>query len=235
MISVIVPFFNEEENVFLVLKELDYFLSYLNKDYEILAIDDGSKDGTLKVLKDLKKELKNLRVLMAKENGGQSSALWAGICHSKGEIIVTMDGDGQNLPEDITKLLEGLENFDMVIGVRKERRDNFWKKFSSKIANGFRRFVLKDKFQDIGCGLKAFKRKVLKDLPPFKTIHRFLPILVQWQGYKIKEIEVKHRERFGGKSKYGTYKRLIFGLWDLIGMFWLKKRIIKYFLEEISD
>ncbi len=235
MISVIVNFFNEEENVSYVLKEAIGVLKSLKEEFEIIAVDDGSKDGTLQGLKDLRKEFKNLRVLMAKENGGQSSALWAGISHSKGEIIVTMDGDGQNLPEDIPKLLKDLENFDMIIGVRKERKDNLWKKFSSKVANGFRRFVLKDKFQDIGCGLKAFKREILKNLPPFKTMHRFLPILVQWQGYKVKEVEVKHRERFGGKSKYGTYKRLVFGLRDLIGMLWLKKRIIKYFVEEIND
>lgn len=235
MISLIVPFYNEEENAPFVLKEAFDVLKNLGEEFEIIAIDDGSKDKTLENLLNLKKEIKNLRVLKAKENGGQSSAVWAGIINSKGDILITMDGDGQNLPEDIPKMLEGLQNFDMVIGVRQKRKDSLWKKISSKIANSFRKFVLSDPFRDIGCGLRVFKREIINFIPPFKTIHRFLPILVLWQGYKVMEMEISHRERYKGKSKYGTWGRLRAGIYDLIGMLWLKKRIIKYSVEEIND
>jgi len=235
MISLIVPFYNEGENVSFVIKEAFEVMENLKEEFEIIAIDDGSKDDTLKNLLELKKEIKNLRVLKAKENGGQSSAIWAGILKSKGNLIITMDGDGQNMPKDIPYLLKEIDGFDMVIGVRKERKDKLWKKISSKIANSFRKFVLKDPFQDIGCGLRVFKRDVLKFIPPFKTIHRFLPILVLWQGYKVKEVNIGHRERYKGKSKYGTLERLKAGLQDLRGMLWLKKRIINYKVEEIDD
>ncbi len=235
MISLVVPFYNEGENVSFVIKEALEVLSNLKEEFEIISIDDGSNDDTLKNLFNLKKEIKNLRVLKAKENGGQSSAIWAGILNSRGDLIITMDGDGQNLPEDIPVLLKEIDNFDMVIGVREKRKDSPWKKISSKIANSFRKFVLKDPFQDIGCGLRVFKKDILKFIPPFKTIHRFLPILVLWEGFKVKEVKVKHRERYKGKSKYGTWERLRLGLQDLRGMLWLKKRIIKYTVEEIND
>lgn len=235
MISLIVPFYNEEENVSFVIKEAFEVLKNLGEEFEIIAVDDGSKDKTFENLLKLKKEIKNLRVLKARENGGQSSAVWAGILAAKGEILITMDGDGQNVPEDIPKMLKELQNFDMVIGVRERRKDTLWKRISSKVANSFRKFVLGDPFKDIGCGLRVFKKEIIKFIPPFKTIHRFLPILVLWQGFKVKEIGVKHRERYKGKTKYGTWKRLVLGLNDLIGMLWLKKRIIKYFVEEIND
>ncbi|MEJ5167480.1 MAG: glycosyltransferase family 2 protein [Thermoanaerobaculia bacterium] len=235
MISLIVPFFNEEESVSFVLKEAEEVLRNLGEEFEIIAIDDGSKDKTLENLLNLKKEIKNLRVLKAKENGGQSSAVWAGIINSKGNILITMDGDGQNVPQDIPNMLKELQNFDMVVGVRQKRKDNLWKKISSRVANSFRKIVLGDSFKDIGCGLRVFKKEITNFIPPFKTIHRFLPILVLWQGYKVKEIEIKHRERYKGKSKYGTWGRLKAGLYDLIGMLWLKKRIIKYCVEEIND
>lgn len=235
MISLIVPFFSEEENVSFVLREAKDVLMNLNQDFEIIAVDDGSKDKTFENLLNLKKEINNLRVLKAGENGGQSSAVWAGILSAKGDILITMDGDGQNCPEDIPVMLEELKNCDMVIGVRQKRKDTLWKKISSKIANSFRKFVLNDPFKDIGCGLRVFKKEIISFIPPFKTIHRFLPILVLWQGYKVKEIEIKHRERYKGASKYGTWKRLVLGLNDLIGMLWLKRRIIKYRVEEIND
>lgn len=232
MISLIVPFYNEEESVSFVLKEVFDVLEKLNEPFEIIAIDDCSTDNTLGKLIKLKNEIKNLRVLKAEKNGGQSSAVWAGILSSKGEVLITIDGDGQNDPSFIPEMLKNLKDFQMVIGIREKRKDRFWKKISSKVANGFRRLILKDLFQDIGCGLRVFKKDVLKHIPPFKTIHRFLPILVQWSGYKVLEIKVNHRERFGGKSKYGTWKRLINGLYDLNGMKWLYKRLIVYNVEE---
>lgn len=232
MISLIVPFYNEEENISFVIKEVFDVLEKLNEPFEIIAIDDGSTDNTLKVLLNLKNEIKNLRVLKAEKNGGQSSAVWAGIISSKGDILITIDGDGQNDPSIIPEMLQNLKDFQMIVGVREKRKDSLWKRFSSKIANGFRRLILKDPFKDIGCGLRVFKKDILKYIPPFKTIHRFLPILVQWSGYKILEVKVKHRERFLGKSKYGTWKRLINGLYDLNGLRWLYKRLIVYNVEE---
>lgn len=232
MISLIVPFYNEEENISFVIKEVFDVLEKLNEPYEIVAIDDCSTDNTLEKLIKLKNEIKNLRVLKAEKNGGQSSAVWAGIISSKGDILITIDGDGQNDPSIIPEMLQNLKDFQMVIGVREKRKDSLWKKFSSKIANFFRRLILKDHFKDIGCGLRVFRKEVLKYIPPFKTIHRFLPILVAWSGYKILEVKVNHRERFGGKSKYGTWKRLINGLYDLNGMRWLYKRLIVYNAEE---
>lgn len=235
MISLIVPFYNEEENVSFVIKEAFDVLKNLNCEFEIIAIDDCSTDNTLEKLLKLKNEIKNLRVLKAKKNGGQSSAVWAGIVNSKGDILITIDGDGQNNPKDIPELLKEIENFDIVLGVRKKRMDSLLKKISSKIANSFRRFVLKDPFKDIGCAFRVFKKGILKNFPPFKSMHRFLPVVLLWQGYKIKEIEIDHRERYKGKSKYGTLKRLKIGLQDLIGMFWLKKRLINYDVEELND
>jgi len=216
-VDLIIPIFNEEENLLLLFEEINEVGVYKRMN-KIIFVDDGSTDNSLIILKNIKKKYNKVNYICHKKNLGQSTALNSGIIFSKSDIIITIDGDGQNNPSDITKLLDFFLNnrsFSLVSGIRKKRHDDYIKVFSSLIANSVRRFILQDKCSDTGCSLKVFERKIFLSFPFFDGIHRFLPALFLGFKYKTYFIEVSHRSRIKGYSKYGTLDRLFKGLFDL--------------------
>jgi len=228
--SVVIPVFNEEDGIIIFLDEV---LSCLKAyDFEVLVIDDGSNDGTMEKLKSYKVDSNILRIISHEKNIGQSSAINTGVRFSKYDTIVTLDGDGQNDPADIPKLLQKFFDFKkteennniIVAGYRKKRRDNLLKIFSSRVANSIRSNFLKDGTPDTGCGLKVFSKDLFLRLPFFDHIHRYLPALFSAYGASILNLEVNHRPRSLGKSKYGFHNRLWVGIIDLFGVKWLIKR-----------
>lgn len=222
--SIVVPIYNEEENINILYNEIKKELSNFTA-YEIIFINDGSTDGSKSILKSLEK-YKDTKIVQHQFNLGQSRSLLSGISSSKYETIVTLDGDGQNDPKDIIKLIKVFfsdKNLELVGGLRLKRKDSLVKVISSQIANFVRSRLLKDNCLDTGCGLKVFNKKIFLLFPFFDGIHRFLPALFNGFGYKTKFIEVNHRKRMRGISKYGTLKRLLFGIKDIIRV----KKIIK--------
>lgn len=214
--SVVVPFYNEVGVVAQVLGELHTICP----DAEIVAVNDGSTDGTLDALK----ELPFIRLVSFAQNQGQSAAILAGIRTAKGRLCVTMDGDGQNDPADIPTLLKVWMEGTVVCGYRHNRRDTLSKRISSFLGNRIRRVFLRDGIRDTGCSLKVFPRSLADNLPAFNGLHRFLPALFKQEGYALVEIPVNHRPRLSGQSKYTNAGRAWRGLWDLVGMAWLLMR-----------
>jgi glycosyltransferase involved in cell wall biosynthesis len=201
-LSVILPIFNEEENLQPLIAELQAALSSFS--YEILAIDDGSTDKSLQVLKQLSTKAPQLRILSFRGNRGQSAAFDAGFRHAKGRVVVTMDSDGQNDPADIPKLYAMIEDgYDFVTGQRAQRKDGFLlRKFPSKIANWFIRKVTGTKVKDLGCSLKAYKKEIAEEMLLYGEMHRFISVLAEMQGARVGEVAVNHRARVHGTSKY---------------------------------
>jgi dolichol-phosphate mannosyltransferase len=231
-LSVVVPFFNEEECAGQVCAEVLEVLTPLYGDeWEFIAVDDGSDDGTPDVLRVLAADQSVMRVVHSQERLGQSAALKLGFSVASGEAIGTLDGDGQNDPRDLPALLEQMESMsaDMVTGIRVDRHDKWVRRMSSKIANSVRSSVLKDNTTDVGCSVRVFKRHCLEDIYLFRNFHRFFPALFVMNGFKIAEVPVNHRARFSGTSKYGggIKSRLWVGLADLAGVYWLSKRVIR--------
>lgn len=229
-LSVVVPVHNENENLRVLIEEIEAALQGQDS-FEIIYVDDGSKDDTLLRLIDLKQEHPALRVLHHSQCCGQSTALRTGIRAARGRVIATLDGDGQNDPANIPAMLMAWRELDstwsrgaMVAGYRKKRKDTGWRKLSSRIANNIRAGLLRDETPDTGCGLKVFGRDLFMEFPYFDHMHRFLPALAQRAGGKVISVEVNHRPRTQGQSKYGTWGRLWVGIWDLIGVMWLQRR-----------
>lgn len=219
-ISVVIPVYNEQDSVKNLYEENVRVLNALNQSYEIIFINDGSTDETLNVLKTLTP----IKIIDFRKNFGQTAALDAGFKYAKGEFIIAMDGDGQNDPNDIPRLIEKLkkENLDVVTGWRKNRKDSLLKKFSSRCAAILRKFLLNDNIHDSGCTLKVFKRECIENLDLFGEMHRFIPALLKIRGFSVEEIEVNHRPRAAGKTKY-NWKRGIKGILDMISV-WFWKR-----------
>jgi len=227
-LSVVVPAYNEVESLPALLDELRAALGATQRTWELLLVDDGSRDGTGDAMESAARADPRIRVLRLEKNAGQSAALAAGLVRAAGEVIVTLDADLQNDPADIPALLAALANADVVSGVRQGRRDSWLRLVSSRIANGMRRAVLGDRVTDIGCSLKAYRREALADLPMFVGVHRFLPALCAFRGARVVEIPVRHRPRTQGVSKYGVGNRLWRGIHDLVGVAWLKRRLVRY-------
>ena len=230
-ISVVVPFFNEEECARQVCEEvLEVLAPLFGDEWEFIAVDDGSDDGTPDILSRLAADYPAMRAVHSRERLGQSAALKLGFTAAAGETICTLDGDGQNDPRDLPVLLEQLESkkADMVSGIRVDRHDNWVRRMSSKIANKVRSSILKDKTTDVGCSVRVFRRQCLEDIYLFRNFHRFFPALFVMNGLAIAEVPVNHRPRFSGTSKYGggIKSRLWVGLADLTGVYWLSKRVI---------
>lgn len=221
-LSVVIPTYNEEKNVDLLYKELSDVLSYMGKKYEILFIDDGSTDGTFKRLSEIREKDNNVKIIKFKRNFGQSAALKAGFDHARADIIVTIDADLQNDPKDIPKLLGELEKNDVVCGWRSDRKDSFAKKFFSNFGNWLRKRLIGGEIHDSGCTLRAYKRECVDNLELYGEMHRYMPALLSWKGYKICEVKVNHRKRKYEKTKY-NWKRLFKGFMDIINTwFWQK-------------
>lgn len=224
-LSIVVPVRNEEDNVADLISEIQKSLKR-KITYEIIYVDDGSTDQTYKNLITLQKTYKELRVIRHEKSCGQSTAVRTGVKYAKFNWIATLDGDGQNNPADIPKLLNALkEGVELVGGNRRHsRRDTWIKRISSVIANGVRSSLLQDDTPDTGCGLKLFSRDAFLDLPYFDHMHRFLPALIKRRGGLIVSVPISHRQRTHGQSNYGTIDRLLVGIVDLFGVAWLQSR-----------
>jgi glycosyltransferase involved in cell wall biosynthesis len=215
-LSVIIPLYNEEENVPLLYETLKEFLESLDKEYEILFVDDGSTDKTLSILEEIQSKDNRIVVLSLRRNFGQTAAFAAGFDFARGDIVVTMDGDLQNDPADISKLLEQIKDHDLVSGWRKKRKDPFFsRRVPSLIANWLISKVTGVKLHDYGCSLKAYRRDVIKNLKLYGEMHRFIPAVASWYGVRVAEVEVAHHPRLKGRSKYGI-SRTIKVVLDLI-------------------
>ena len=220
-ISIIIPAYNEGKNIPILLKELSTALDALGKSYEIILIDDGSSDDTYEQIK--KNKSRKVRGLSFKKNMGKSTSLRAGFKESRGQLVVTMDSDLQDNPRELVKLIKEINRgFDVVSGWRKERQDTILKKLSSYLFNKFVSLTTGITLHDINCGFKIYKREALDSIKLSGGMHRFMPVLAHWQGYKVAEVIVKHRERKFGQSKYG-FGRAMSGFIDLSTILFLNK------------
>ncbi len=228
-LSVIVPVYNERDNITPLIDEIVEALKGL-VSYEIIYVNDGSSDDTLEVLIEKQQSCPQLRIFRHEQSCGQSYAVRTGVKNATAPWIATLDGDGQNVPADILNLYNKAinakpeDNIWLIAGWRKKRNDSWLKLQSSKYANAIRSWMLKDKTPDAGCGLKVFSHDVFVDLPAFNHMHRYLPALYQRAGGKVESIEVSHRARKMGVSKYGFWDRALVGISDLFGVAWLLRR-----------
>ncbi len=229
-ISVVIPVYNEAENIEALAAEIRQALDG-KYEYEAVYVDDGSSDETPQVLEKLRRAYPQFRTIRHLRNSGQSTAVRNGVKAARGEWIVTLDGDGQNDPADIPRFIDVMRNqgedgkLQMVAGYRKRRQDDWVKRLSSRVANKVRAALLKDATPDSVCGLKMYRRDVFLDLPYFDHMHRFLPALIQRNGGETLSLEVNHRPRNRGVSKYGVGNRLWVGIVDLLGLMWLQRRV----------
>jgi dolichol-phosphate mannosyltransferase len=217
--SIIVPFFNEASIASTVANEIGKVRDYQD---EYIFVNDGSTDETGRILSNISWAT----CIHLPRNMGQSAAIYAGLQAARGETIVTLDGDGQNDPRDIRQLLEVLDGFDFVIGLRGQRHDSPSRKMASRFANSLRRSILHDGIHDSGCGIKAFRKAVIKAFFPFNGLHRYMPVLAANAGFRVTEYPVNHRPRSGGISKYTNFGRAIRGVHDLIGVKWILRRAV---------
>jgi len=227
-LSIVIPLYNERENLVDLEETLQEHLGKLSQSYEIIFVDDGSQDGSAAVIQSLKCLNPQIRLIRFQSNAGQTAAFDAGFKAARGEVVVTMDADLQNSPADIPLLLEKIGEYDMVCGWRHRRNDPWIKRVSSKIANAVRNRLSEENIADTGCSLKAFRRECLRDLKLFNGMHRFFPTLVKLRGFKVTEAKVNHYPRRHGVSKYNIRNRLFSSFLDLLAIRWMKKRRLNY-------
>jgi len=236
-LSVVVPVFNERDNVKPLIDEIVAALRGRH-DFEIVYVDDCSKDDSLAVLQGLKSQVPELRVIKHISQSGQSTAVRNGVKAARGAWVATLDGDGQNDPADIPKLVAardtGPADVKLYAGWRVNRQDTGSKRWASKIANAIRSRLLRDATPDTGCGIKLFEREAFLDLPYFNHMHRYLPALMQRAGWKTVSVPVNHRARGAGVSKYNNLNRALVGIADLRGVAWLIRRAKRTAVEEIQ-
>lgn len=227
-LSVVIPVFNEQENIAALAARLREALADFAGPLEFLFVDDGSTDATLEELRRAQRADPRIRVVRLRKNMGQTAAMEAGFHFSRGASVVTIDGDLQNDPADIPALVAKLGEYDVVCGVRVKRQDTWMKRVSSRIANGVRNWATGDDIIDTGCTLKAFRGDRVRQLKLYKGMHRFLPTLLKMQGCRVVQVPVRHHPRLGGQSKYGTLGRMFKGIEDLFAVRWMKKNWIEY-------
>lgn len=230
--SLIIPIKDEEENIKSLIAEVEPVMKKLGQPWELICIDDGSKDQSLLILQELCKTKTYLRVLTFTHNFGQSAAFAAGFEAARGEIVITLDGDGQNDPADIPKLTESMHECDLVVGWRVNRKDHFKKRVISKLSNWIRSRLCQDGMHDTGCSLKAYRREALRKIKMYKGMHRFLPALFKIEGYIVKEIPVNHRERSKGQTKYHFFNRSLGPILDMFVVRWMRSRALKHQIRE---
>jgi dolichol-phosphate mannosyltransferase len=226
-LSVVIPVFEEESSVGPLSQEILAALNPLGIASEVIFVDDGSRDDTVPAVQQAMAADSRIRLVRLATNSGQSAATVAGVRAARREWVATMDGDGQNDPEDLSRLLAALSTARVVIGRRRKRRDPLVCRLSSRIANTIRRIVLRDRAVDTGCALKVFPRDVFLELPCFDGMHRFLPALFYDHGLEPLQVDVNHRPRRAGKSKYTVWNRALRGMLDLFGVLWLRRRKIR--------
>jgi len=231
-LSIVVPVYNEQESIAPLLEEIVAVTGEDPAAVEIIVVDDGSTDGTAGILEEFAARCPALKVVSFRENAGQSAAMACGFREASFEHVVAMDGDGQSDPADIPRIAALLHEYPLVCGYRARRRDSLWKRWGSLLANRVRRAVTGDQVIDIGCSLKGFHREPLQRLYFFDGSHRFLPVLMEMEGCAMTQIEVHHRPRSAGRSKYGNLDRLARTWQDLLGMRWLQSRRIHYRIQD---
>ncbi len=235
-LSLVIPAYNEEENIPTLLKRCSESLSQLHRPFEVIIIDDGSTDGSQKLLTDAMASQPWLRVLRMQKNSGQSAAFEAGFSAARGELIATIDADLQNDPEEIPRLVKMLEeqNVDMVTGWRKDRQDTGFRRWQSRQANRIRNWITQETVNDSASSLKVYRAHAIKGIRLFRGAHRYFPTLVKMRGYTVLETPVKHSPRFAGTAKYGFGNRAFVGIFDLFGVRWMKKRYLRYEAHELA-
>ena len=231
-ISVVVPVYNEQENIDPLTRELAEVLAEVDRPYEIIFVDDGSTDASPQKIEDLRREFPGIRVLRFKNNCGQTSAFDAGFKAARGDVVITMDAVLQNDPHDIPAMLALIGQYDLVSGWRHKRNDDFVRRISSRIANRIRNKLSGENIQDVGCSLKVFRRDYAQRLKLFTGMHRFFPTLVKFEGGRVAEVKVNHRPRKFGTAKYGVGNRIMRSFLDLLAVCWMKKRYLAYVIKE---
>jgi glycosyltransferase involved in cell wall biosynthesis len=222
MISAVIPLYNEEENIPELCRRLVDVLDSMGARYEILFVDDGSTDGSYARLVEIKRENENIKIVKFRRNFGQTAAIHAGFDYAQGEIIATLDADLQNDPQDIPDMIMKLndQDLDVVCGWRYQRRDKLHKKIMSRFANGLRRRLTGETIHDSGCTLRVYRKESVKDLDLYGEMHRYIPALLTWRGFRVGEHKVVHHERYRGQTKY-NWRRLTRGFFDLMVVaFW---------------
>jgi len=232
VLSLVVPAFDEEPNLRLLHERVTAILG-TGAEWELVLIDDGSRDGTADTIRALVHRDPRVVGVFLERNCGQSAALAAGAREARGRVIATLDADLQNDPADLPPLLAALEDWDAVVGYRLRRRDSFVRRASSRIANAIRNWISRDDIRDTGCSLKVFRAAALHSIPWFDGMHRFLPTLLRYQGYRVLELPVSHHPRHAGRSKYGIRNRAWRAFRDLLAVRWMRTRMIRSSVREV--
>jgi glycosyltransferase involved in cell wall biosynthesis len=227
-ISIVIPVYNEEENIPILATALDDVMVKTGRSYEAIFVDDGSTDGSESALKKVRSENPNLRTIRFKHNAGQTAAMDAGFRAARGKFVVSMDADLQSDPNDIPLMLEGLKSYDLVCGWRHKRNDPWIKLISARVANFVRNKLSDEDIKDIGCSLKAYKKECLDKIKLYNGMHRFLPTLFKMEGFTVTEVKVSHFPRKHGVSKYNIRNRVFKSFYDLLAVRWMKKRRLNY-------
>jgi glycosyltransferase involved in cell wall biosynthesis len=233
-LSLVIPAYNEQENVELLLERVGAALALIGRPFEVLIVDDGSTDSTPQILTAAMSRYPWLRLLRMARNKGQSAAFDAGFKAARGEVIATIDADLQNDPEEIPRLVPLLDGYDMVAGWRQKRQDTAMRKIQSRIANRIRNWISQEDIIDSACSLKLYKRHCLAGIQLYTGMHRFMPTLVKMRGYTVREEPVKHSPRHAGTAKYGLGNRALRAFIDLLAVRWMKMRYMRYEVSEVE-
>ena len=233
-LSVVIPVYDEEENLPLLWPELRAVLEPLSLEFEVVFVDDGSGDRSAEIIRGLRDAARRVRLVRLKANAGETAATDAGFKAARGRFVVVMDADLQNDPHDIPKLIGALDRWDAATGWRVERGkgDSVVRQLSSRIANRIRNAISDDTVQDSGCTFRAFRRECLRDLVLYRGFHRFIPTLLKMRGFRVVEVPVGHRPRRFGQSKYGIMNRAFVAFADLLAVRWMKQRMLRYEVAE---
>lgn len=227
-LSVVVPVYDERENLEPLVAELEEVLPGVCRSYEIILVNDGSGDGSAEAIARLARARRGVRGIHLDRNWGQTAAFDAGFKAARGRIVVTLDADLQNDPRDIAVLLKELDGSDAAVGYRRVRHDSWLRRLSSRIANAVRNRLSEDDILDTGCSLKVFRRECLDRIKLYAGMHRFLPTLLRMEGFRVVQVPVRHRPRLRGRSKYGVWNRLFRAFADLLAVRWMKRRRLEY-------
>ncbi|MFB6356510.1 MAG: glycosyltransferase family 2 protein [bacterium] len=230
-VDLVLPVYNEKGNLEKLYEEIDAALSS-EYNWKALFVDDGSTDGSTKLIRKLADKDDRVVLIRFAENSGQSAAFSAGFEYSTAPLVVTLDADGQNDPADIPRMIGEMGETDMVAGYRENRRDSWWRKLGSRLGNSVRNWLTGDNIIDTGCSLKVFRNEVVKSFPVFEGMHRFFPTLARIEGYSITQVPTNHRSRVHGETKYSNMGRLKTTLWDVWAVCWLQDRHLDYEVEE---